>query len=326
MSEQQQNAYPRGWREHDADYDPRGALMQQRGRDYLDVQSRIRWFVRDQRALIVAGVATTTYEIRSTIIEHDAATGFAMFSAYVRDVLGNECTMFGSETRMDFGDYLEKANTKAVGRALIALGYSTGSAQDLDEDPERPADAPRERRQQGAQQQRQGQPQGQPQGQQQASRQPTPIRREQLPQPAAEDVPGIRGATADMAGKQVPPEEQHRLLVALCAAICVEAGEGAAATVDRWLDANVRRSDAPKGAIDALRLKVGTSSLTIAEAKMIMESVDSLARLKATALAAPHNFSETMWENCVRRLTGDVGKLRAHLEQGAARAAKAVVR
>lgn len=110
------------------------------------------------------------------------------------------------------------------------------------------------------------------------------------------------------------------MLVSLCAAICVEQGENAAATVDRWLDAHVRPAGVPKGPIDAFQMKVGTSSLTIAEAKMITECVDALARLKADALAAPHNFSETMWENCVRRLSGDVGKIRAHLEQGAARA------
>ena len=153
----------------------------------------------------------------------------------------------------------------------------------------------------------------------QQQRQPTPIRQPQTPQPTTQPEPKAATPVADLAGKVVPPEEQKRLVTAIFHAICAE-GEDVAATIDRWLDAHVRPANAPKGPIDAFQMKVGTSSLTIGEAKMITECVDALARLKAVALAEPHNFSETMWENCVRRLAGDVGKIRAHLEQGAARA------
>ena len=48
---------------------------------------------------------------------------------------------YGSESRSDFPDYLEKASTKAVGRALAALGFGTQFACDLDEG-SRLADAP----------------------------------------------------------------------------------------------------------------------------------------------------------------------------------------
>ena len=40
---------------------------------------------------------------------------------------------YGSESVKDFGDYLEKAETKAVGRALAMLGYGTQFAPELDE-------------------------------------------------------------------------------------------------------------------------------------------------------------------------------------------------
>src|SRR5690242_19438956 len=114
MSELQQNAYPQAWRDYDADFDPRGQLMQLKGRDYLTVQDRMRWFVRDQRALIVAGLARMPYIVRADLVEHNPQEGYAHFACYVRDVLGNEVTMYGSERVKDFGDYAEKASTKAL--------------------------------------------------------------------------------------------------------------------------------------------------------------------------------------------------------------------
>ena len=39
-------------------------------------------------------------------------------------------TGWGSETAADFGDYVEKAETKALGRALAALGFGTQFCED----------------------------------------------------------------------------------------------------------------------------------------------------------------------------------------------------
>lgn len=41
--------------------------------------------------------------------------------------------MYGSESAKDFADYAEKASTKSVGRALLALGYGTAFAPEMDE-------------------------------------------------------------------------------------------------------------------------------------------------------------------------------------------------
>jgi hypothetical protein len=49
--------------------------------------------------------------------------------------------MYGSESVKDFPDYSEKAATKSLGRALLALGYGAGSAPELDEG-ERVVDSP----------------------------------------------------------------------------------------------------------------------------------------------------------------------------------------
>lgn len=135
--------FPDNW-QIGKDFDPNEHLMDLKGRSYLGVQHRLLWFIRDQRALIVAGRATMPYILRTELLEHDREAGFAQFRTYVRDVLGNEATMYGSETAKDFGDYVEKASTKSLGRALVLLGYGTASAPEMDEG-ERVVDSPVER-------------------------------------------------------------------------------------------------------------------------------------------------------------------------------------
>jgi hypothetical protein len=128
-----------------ANYDPNDHLMNLKGRDYLNVQNRLLWFIRDQRSFISSGLARMPYMIRSELVEMDREAGFAHFKTYVRDVLGNEATMYGSEAAKDFPDYAEKASTKSLGRALLALGYGTAFAPEMDEG-HRVVDSPVERR------------------------------------------------------------------------------------------------------------------------------------------------------------------------------------
>ncbi|MGZ3582601.1 MAG: hypothetical protein ACXWP6_07685 [Ktedonobacterales bacterium] len=142
MAENQQ-AFPLNWR-IGQDFDPNEHLMQLKGRDYLNVQNRLLWFIRDQRALIVAGLAKVPYVVQTDLVELDRDTSWAHFKTYVRDVLGNEATMYGSESAKDFADYAEKASTKSLGRALLALGYGTAFAPEMDEG-ERVVDSPVER-------------------------------------------------------------------------------------------------------------------------------------------------------------------------------------
>jgi hypothetical protein len=128
-----------------SDFDPNDHLMNLKGRDYLNVQTRLLWFIRDQRALIAAGLAREPYVVRTELVEHDRDAGWAHFKTIARDVLGNESVMYGSEAAKDFPDYIEKASTKSVGRALLGLGYGTAFAPEMDEG-ERVVDAPVERR------------------------------------------------------------------------------------------------------------------------------------------------------------------------------------
>ena len=56
----------------------------------------------------------------------------AVFRAEVVLPSGGRASGYGSESKADFADYIEKAETKAIGRALAALGYGTQFALDFD--------------------------------------------------------------------------------------------------------------------------------------------------------------------------------------------------
>jgi hypothetical protein len=58
----------------------------------------------------------------------------AVFSAKIYDENGvQKSAGYGSESIKDFRDFIEKAETKAVGRALAMLGYGTQFAPEMDE-------------------------------------------------------------------------------------------------------------------------------------------------------------------------------------------------
>jgi hypothetical protein len=112
-------------------FDPSKHLMQLKGKDYLEVKYRLMWF----RETHPDGVIDT---------ENIALTDqLAVFKATVQIPSGGRATGYGSETPKDFGDYIEKAETKALGRALGALGFGTQFTDDFDEGTNNPVDAPR---------------------------------------------------------------------------------------------------------------------------------------------------------------------------------------
>jgi hypothetical protein len=100
--------------------------------DYLEVKWRLVWF-RDRYP---HGVITTA-EV-CVDLEH----GYARYKAQVEDGEGGTATGFGTETAADFPDFCERAETRALGRALAALGIGTQFVgQDLTEG-DHVADAP----------------------------------------------------------------------------------------------------------------------------------------------------------------------------------------
>lgn len=99
-------------------FDPARHLSRVNGAAYLDVEHRIAWF-RDR---------FPDGRIETDLLDH--GPGWAIFRAAVTaigegGVLSGRATGHGSETADDFRDYLEKAETKAIGRALAALGFGT---------------------------------------------------------------------------------------------------------------------------------------------------------------------------------------------------------
>lgn len=105
-------------------------MLDLRGKPYLQVAHRLVWFREEH----------PDSSIETKLIEHDAA--HAIFSAEVHDPNGHLiATAHGHESKSDFPDFIEKAETKAIGRALAMCGYGTQFAPELDEG-ERLADTP----------------------------------------------------------------------------------------------------------------------------------------------------------------------------------------
>jgi len=100
--------------------------------DYLEVKWRLVMF----RERYPHGVITTEE------VCVDLAQGYARYKATVEDGEGGKATGYGTETAADFGDYCERAETRALGRALAVLGFGTQFVgQDLTEG-DHVADAP----------------------------------------------------------------------------------------------------------------------------------------------------------------------------------------
>ena len=105
--------------EHSA-FDASKHITKVSGRDYLEVKWRLVWLRTEHPEA----------QIETELMQHEKSS--AVFRARVVLPSGASATGWGSEAADDFGDYLEKAETKALGRALAALGFGTQFCQDYD--------------------------------------------------------------------------------------------------------------------------------------------------------------------------------------------------
>lgn len=101
-------------------FDPGRHLTKVSGSDYLEVKWRLVW-LRETHP---------DARIETEMISHEG--DFAVFKATVTIPGGGSATGWGSEGADDFRDYIEKAETKAIGRALAALGFGTQFCPDFD--------------------------------------------------------------------------------------------------------------------------------------------------------------------------------------------------
>jgi hypothetical protein len=100
--------------------------------DYLEVKWRVLMF----RERYPHGVIIT----EEVCVDLDR--GYARYKATVADGEGGQATGYGTETQADFADFCERAETRALGRALAVLGFGTQFVgQDLTEG-DHVADAP----------------------------------------------------------------------------------------------------------------------------------------------------------------------------------------
>jgi hypothetical protein len=107
-----------------------------KGKLYLPARRRVQWFRGEP-------VVHPDWTIDTDIVEHERGTrtsssrvegGYALVRASIYDTDGRLiATSVKSEFSENFMDFLEKAETGAIARALALCGYGTESAVDLDE-------------------------------------------------------------------------------------------------------------------------------------------------------------------------------------------------
>lgn len=112
----------------EATFSPAEHLTDMRGNAYLEVKWRLVW---------IHDYCTKNGYGLSIITENMAHTDkYAAFKATITisDEKGifRTATGHGSEEKSDFGDFYEKAETKAIGRALAACGFGTQFTPEFD--------------------------------------------------------------------------------------------------------------------------------------------------------------------------------------------------
>lgn len=146
-------------------FDPNAHMLKLKSKegtkDYLPVQWRLVWFREqcpggtidteevqvDLDREVSMEVSAWNNETRRSEKVVKMAKGYARYKAVVTDGHGGRATGTKSESAVNFADYIEKAETGAIGRALAALGYGTQfTGDELSEGVERLVDAPVEQK------------------------------------------------------------------------------------------------------------------------------------------------------------------------------------
>ncbi len=105
-------------------FEPARHIVRLRGGDYLEVKWRLLWLRTEHPNAL----------IETEMVHFDPENKMAVFKARITLPESGSATGWGSETSDDFKDFIEKAETKAIGRACAALGFGTQFCQDYDYD------------------------------------------------------------------------------------------------------------------------------------------------------------------------------------------------
>ncbi len=100
-------------------FEPSKYFRDLKGKKYLDVKWRLVWLRSEHPDATIETALVKIFENK------DGTPVMAVFKATVTLPTGGSATAYGSESTKDFGDFVEKAETKAVGRALANLGFGT---------------------------------------------------------------------------------------------------------------------------------------------------------------------------------------------------------
>ncbi|MBA2758990.1 MAG: hypothetical protein H0U38_04800 [Chloroflexia bacterium] len=103
-------------------FNPQDHLTIVDGSAYLEVKWRLVWLRENH----------PDARLETTLVE--STRDHSIFRAEVQVPGGGSATGFGSEFREHFANYVEAAETKAIGRALAALGFGTQFAAELGTD------------------------------------------------------------------------------------------------------------------------------------------------------------------------------------------------
>lgn len=109
-------------------------LISLKGKDYLQVAHRVQWFNEKENH----------FSINTQFLVMDDTQTVCRAEVTVFDEKGRKRTTTATkrETKADFSDHSEKAETSAIGRALALLGYGTQFAVADFEEGARLADSP----------------------------------------------------------------------------------------------------------------------------------------------------------------------------------------
>lgn len=115
-------------------------ILNLRGKEYLQVAQRIVWF----REEFPSGRIDT-----ECVKIDDKMAHFRAIISVPTNIVQDKCPIYAKladadkiEYKTDFADYMEKAQTSAIGRALALCGYGTAFCADELEEGDRLADAP----------------------------------------------------------------------------------------------------------------------------------------------------------------------------------------
>lgn len=108
------------------EYDPRSRMTKIKGQWYLEVRHRVAWFRSEfPHGKIETGIHHVS---AASAVVHATVTALDANGTHLGTGSG-----IGSCTKQEFDAYIEKAETKAIGRALASLGYGTQFSLEYDD-------------------------------------------------------------------------------------------------------------------------------------------------------------------------------------------------